>query len=208
MPDIMLPGAPPLVLASGSHTRATILAGVGLVFEVHVAGIDEAAVIDAIGTEGERPSPADIAAILAEVKAVAGSTANTGAIVIGADQTMEFDGELFTKPADMAEARRTLLRLSGRTHLLNSSIAIARNGESIWRHTASVDLTMRTLSREFVGRYSAAAGEAILSSVGCYQLEALGSHLFEKIDGDHFTILGLPLLPLLGELRRLEVIDG
>jgi len=122
--------------------------------------------------------------------------------VIGADQLLELDGRIFEKPADMEAARQTLLALRGKTHQLHACVAVARGGDAIWSHSASAYMTMRDFSPGFVGRYLAEAGEQVLTSVGAYQLESLGVHLFEAIEGDYFTILGLPLLPLLDFLRR------
>jgi len=131
-----------------------------------------------------------------------------GAFVIGADQVLAFGDEILAKPEGMEGARRQLLALSGKTHKLHSSVALARDGEILFAHTEEAALTMRKLSLEFIGRYLADAGDEILNSVGAYQLEGLGIELFEKIDGDYFSILGLPLLPLLDALRREGVIES
>jgi septum formation protein len=127
--------------------------------------------------------------------------------VIGADQVLELDGERLTKPADMEEARRQLLRLSGRTHQLHSAIACARGGGILWQHSETAHLTMRKFSPAFVGHYLAAIGAGALNSVGAYQLEGRGIQLFDKVDGDYFGILGLPLLPLLAFLRSEGVLE-
>lgn len=197
----------PVVLASASRTRLEMLRNAGLQVEAIASGLDEGAVIEAVAAGPDGLPPADVAAILAEAKAQAVSETRPGAVVIGADQTLELDGELFTKPASMEEARRTLLQLAGKTHHLHSAVSLVSAGQTLWAHTATATLTMRTYSPAFVGHYSAAAGDAILHSVGCYQLEGVGAQLFERIDGDFFTILGLPLLPLLAKLRDLQVLE-
>ena len=130
-----------------------------------------------------------------------------GDLVIGADQVLELDGERLTKPADMEAARRQLLALSGRTHQLHSAMAAARGGEIVWQHSETASLTMRKLEPAFVGRYLAAVGADALTSVGAYQIEGRGIQLFERIDGDHSTILGLPLLPLLAFLRGEGIVE-
>ena len=129
-------------------------------------------------------------------------------LVLGSDQTLSLDDEVFHKPRDMEEARRHLLRLSGRTHQLNSAMALAKNGQTLWRHVSVARLTMRALSPQFIGRHLAAVGEAALQSVGAYQYEGLGIQLFDSIEGDYFTIVGLPILPLLHELRRTGELNG
>jgi len=197
----------PVVLASASRTRLDMLRNAGLDVEAIASGLDERAIIDAVAAGPDGLPPADVAAILAEAKAQAVSQARAGALVIGADQTLELDGNLFTKPTSMEEARHTLLQLSGKTHHLHSAVSLVRDGETLWAHTATASLAMRACSPAFIGHYSAAAGEAILESVGCYQLEGLGAQLFRQIDGDFFTVLGLPLLPLLAKLRDLKILE-
>lgn len=193
-----------LVLASASPFRKTLLENAGLEFEVDAARIDERTVEAALdGMDAE-----DVATILAEAKAQDVSARHPGAVVIGADQTMSFQGEILHKPADMDEARRRLLKLSGQTHTLNSAIVLARDGETIWRHMSVARMTMRAFDPGFVGRYLAGAGDQVLGSVGAYQIEGSGIQLFDRLDGDHFAIIGLPLLPLLAQLRELAVIDG
>lgn len=194
-----------LVLASGSRIRADLLKNAGLDIEIDPADVDERAV-EAPLLEAGFP-PEDLASVLAEAKANDVSGRRAGDLVIGADQILAFEGERRTKPEDMEAARRQLLAFSGKTHELHSAVVLSRNGEAIWRHVSTARLTMRDLSPAFIGHYLAAAGQEVLSSVGAYQLENLGVQLFEKIDGDYFTILGLPLLPLLGELRSLKVIE-
>ncbi len=194
-----------LILASGSRIRAELLTNAGLIFDVVRSDVDERAV-EAPLLEAAFP-PEDIATVLAEAKANDVSGQNPGALVIGADQILAFQGERKTKPEDMEAARRQLLAFSGKTHELMSAVVISKDGEAVWRHVSVARLTMRPLSPAFVGTYLAAAGDGVLSSVGAYQLEGLGIQLFEKIDGDYFTILGLPLLPLLAQLRTLGVIE-
>jgi septum formation protein len=194
-----------LVLASGSRIRADLLKNAGLDIEVDPADVDER-VVEAPLLEAGFP-PEDLASVLAEAKANDVCDRRAGDLVIGADQILAFEGERRTKPEDMEAARRQLLAFSGKTHELHSAVVISKDGEAIWRHVSTARLTMRELSPAFIGHYLAAAGEDVLSSVGAYQLESLGVQLFEKIDGDYFTILGLPLLPLLAELRSLKVIE-
>jgi nucleoside triphosphate pyrophosphatase len=194
-----------LVLASGSSIRAELLKNAGLSIEIDPADVDERAV--------EAPLlkadflPEDIASILAEAKANDVSGRRHGDLVIGADQILAFEGERRTKPDDMEAARRQLLAFSGKTHELLSAVVISRDGEAIWRHVSTARLTMRKLTPAFIGHYLADAGDVVLSSVGAYQLENIGVQLFEKIEGDYFTVLGLPLLPLLGQLRSLGEIE-
>jgi septum formation protein len=198
----------PVVLASASRTRRDMLFAVGLDVEAVPSGLDERTMIASV-TDGSEESlpPADIATILANAKADTVSGRRAGAIVIGADQTLELDGDLFVKPETVEEARSNLLRLRGKTHLLHSAVSIVRDGETLWSGLETAALTMRDFTPQFLGRYSAAAGEDMLDSVGSYRVEGLGLQLFEKIDGDHFTILGLPMLPLLAELRNLGVVE-
>ena len=191
----------PLVLGSRSASRAALLKAAGLTFETDPAGIDEGAIRKVI-TRAKGTSASDVADVLARAKAETVSERNSGALVIGADQVLGCGDELFEKPANMEEARRTLLALQGKTHQLHTAVALAREGDVTWGHVETTDLTLRELTPEFIGKYLAAAGEVVLQSVGAYQLEGLGVHLFEEIRGDYFTILGLPLLPLLAELRR------
>ena len=193
------------VLASGSPHRARLLRDAGLLFETERPAVDERAA-EAPLLEADLP-PADVASVLAELKAV-DVAARRPELVLGGDQTLSLDGELLHKVEDMEGARRRLIALSGRTHRLHSALVLARGGEVVWRHVSSAAMTMRELDPAFVGRHLAGAGDAVLSSVGAYQIEGPGVQLFERIDGDFFTIVGLPLLPLLAELRRLGAIDG
>jgi septum formation protein len=170
------------------------------------AKIDERTVEKTL--EGTGASPEDVAQVLAEAKALDVSERQPGRLVLGCDQTLSLDDELFHKPRDMEDARRHLLKLSGRTHQLNSAAVLARNGEALWRDVGIARLTMRKLEPGFIGRHLARVGPMALNSVGAYQIEGEGIQLFEKIEGDHFTIVGLPLLPLLKELRAMGAIDG
>jgi len=200
-------GKPPLILASGSKIRAKLLEAAGLAFIAEPPGLDESAMRQAVSGE-DALQPQDVAEVLARAKAEAVSELAHGAFVIGADQVLALDDEIYAKPEGMEGAREQLLALSGKTHKLHSAVALARDGEIRFVYTEEASLTMRKLSPEFIGRYLAAAGEEVLSSVGAYQLEGLGIELFEKIDGDYFAILGLPLLPLLDALRRAGAIES
>lgn len=195
-----------LILASKSPFRATILKNSGIRFRAEPANIDERSVEAPLFDTGATPE--DVAQVLAEAKAVSVSERYPQETVLGSDQTLSLGDDVFHKPRDMEEAHRHLLRLSGLTHQLNSAMAIARNGETIWRHVDVARLTMRELTPDFIDRYLTDVGEAVLQSVGAYQYEGRGIQLFEKIEGDYFTIVGLPLLPLLHELRRLGVLNG
>ena len=195
-----------LVVASQSIHRKNLMENAGLEFKCQPADIDERTIELAIKNTGATPK--ELALILASAKALDVSQKTPDAYVIGSDQTLSLNDELFHKPEDMEAARRTLLKLSGQTHTLNSGVLIAKNGETIWQHVSIAELTMRELSPEFIGRHLSEAGESVLTSVGAYQLEKQGVQLFEKIEGDFFTIVGLPMLPLLAQLRELNVIEG
>jgi septum formation protein len=195
-----------IILASGSPHRRMLLENAGLEFRTEKPDIDERAVEKALAGSGATPE--DVAAVLAEAKAVAVSERYPEAIVIGSDQTLSLGDELFHKPVDMEAARRQLLRLAGKTHQLSSAVVLAQKGNAIWRHVAAAHMTMRQFDPAYVGRYLSKVGAAALSSVGCYQIEGRGVRLFEKIEGDFFTIVGLPLLPLLSALRDRGMIDG
>jgi septum formation protein len=197
---------PSLILASSSPFRRMLMQNAGLRFEAIAADIDERAIEAPLEASGAGPDA--IALVLAKAKAVAVSEINRGALVIGSDQTMSLGDRVFHKPKDMAEAEAHLLALSGKTHRLNSAIAIARDGDIIWEHLSHAELTMRALDPMFVHRHVGRVGKIALASVGAYQLEGEGIQLFSSINGDYFTILGLPMLPLLAELRALEAIDG
>ena len=195
-----------IVLASGSRFRKAMLEAAGVDLDVAPARIDERAVEQTL--EGSGASPEDLAQVLAEAKALEVSERQPGRLVLGCDQTLSLGDELFHKPEDMEDARRHLLKLSGRTHQLNSAAVLARNGTALWRHVGIARLTMRRLEPAFIGRHLARVGPMALNSVGAYQIEGEGIQLFDKIEGDYFTIVGLPLLPLLDELRELGAIDG
>ena len=186
-----------MVLASQSRARQLLLANAGIDFETIPADIDERAAQQSAGLS----APADIAALLARAKAVAVSIQKPDRYVVGADQTLALGQRLFNKPSGRAEAAEQLRGLAGRTHELNSAVAVAHGGEIVFVHVALARMTVRPLNEVEIEAYLTHAGEAVTSSVGTYQLEGLGVHLFERIDGDHFTILGLPLLPLLAFLR-------
>jgi len=192
---------PLLVLASGSFVRATLLRQAGIDFDICNSQVDE----DVIKEKFADSNIDELAIELATAKAVAVSAGKPGALVIGADQILSCEGSRFDKPRDMDEARANLTFFHGRTHRLHSGIVLVQSGEIIWQHSAHADLTMRDFSDEFLETYLAEVGERALTSVGCYQLEGPGIQLFENISGDYFTILGLPLLPLLAELRRHKV---
>jgi septum formation protein len=200
-------GRPPLILASESKSRSRLLESAGLAFIVEPPGLDEAVMRQAISGE-EALLPHDVAEVLARAKAEAVSELAPKAYVIGGDQVLALGKTILIKPDSMEDARRQLLDLSGKTHTLHTSAAVATNGEAIWAETTVATMTMRKLSPEFIGRYLAAAGDEVLGSVGAYQLEGLGVQLFDKIDGDYFSILGVPLIPLLDTLRREGVIEG
>jgi septum formation protein len=194
----------PLVLASKSDVRGKILAAAGLRFEIRPANIDERGV----EREAGPPTPAAAAQLLARKKAEAVSANMIGRPVLGADQTLACGNERFTKPADRAGAASQLRKLRGRTHQLHSALALVRDGEVLFECVQTAQLTMRELSDGFIENYLDMIGDAALASVGAYQLEGVGVHLFERVEGDYFTILGLPLLPLLGFLRRGGFVDG
>lgn len=195
-----------LVLASKSPSRAALLAGAGLDFDTEPSLVDERAVEEPLLAAGEGPGA--IALHLAEAKALDVAGRRPADLVLGCDQTLGLDAERFVKPASVAEAREHLLRLRGRPHELHSALVLARGATVLWRHVSVARLTMRPFSDTFLDRYLAAVADEVTSTVGCYRLEGPGITLFEAIEGDYFTILGLPLLPLLAELRDLGVIDA
>jgi septum formation protein len=195
-----------IILASASPFRKALLANAGVPFTAVPADVDERAIEAPLEDSGTTPE--EVALILAEAKAINVSESHPGALVIGCDQTLSLEGRIFHKPRDKEDARRHLLDLSGKTHQLNSAVVLVRDGEVLWSDVPVALLTMRKLDPGFIGRHLAAVGEKALGSVGAYQIEGQGIQLFEKIDGDYFTIVGLPLLPLLKELRKLGAIDG
>jgi len=186
-----------LILASQSRARRALLSNAGLEFEVMAADVDERAIQQASGLS----RPGDIAGLLAREKALWVSSRRPGQYVIGADQTLALGLRLFNKPAGRAEAAEQLSALAGRGHELHSAVAVARDGTILFADVSMARMLMRQLDEIEIDEYLDTAGEVVASSVGAYQLEGLGVHLFERIEGDHFTILGLPLLPLLAFLR-------
>jgi septum formation protein len=196
-------GELPLVLASQSRARRMLLENAGLACVAMPADIDERAIQNDTGLF----TPHEIAAHLARAKALAVSAQRPGHHVIGADQTLALGDRLFNKPNDRTQAMEQLQALAGRTHELHSAVAIVRDGVVLFEHVAVARMTMRSLTEASLSNYLDQANEAVTTSVGAYQLEGLGVHLFERIDGDHFTILGLPLLPLFEFLRHAELLN-
>ena len=190
-------GKSPLILATQSRVRQMLLANAGLDFEAVPAEIDERGMQQSSGLT----SPGDVAALLAREKARAVSGRRPGQFVVGADQTLALGTRLFSKPAGRAQAAEQLRALAGNRHELHSAVAVARDGKILFETVSVAGMTMRPLTGAEIEAYLNAAGETVTSSVGAYQLEGLGVHLFERIEGDHFTILGLPLLQLLAFLR-------
>ena len=191
-------GNDPVILASQSRARQMLLGNAGINFEAVPADIDERAVQKNSGLT----SPGEIAGLLAGEKALFVSAKNPGRHVIGADQTLALGDRLFSKPSGRAQAAEQLRLLAGNSHALHSAVAVARDGKIVFADVSIAKMSMRHLSESEISAYLDAAGAAVTTSVGAYQLEGLGAHLFERIEGDHFTILGLPLLPLLKFLRR------
>ena len=191
-------GKYPLILASQSRARQMLLANAGVSFEAVPADIDERSVQKNSGLS----APGEIAGLLAREKALFVSSKNPGRYVVGADQTLALGSRLFSKPSGRAQAAEQLRLLAGHTHELHSAVAVACDGKVLFSDASVARLTMRTLNGAEIRTYLDEAGEAVTSSVGAYQLEGLGVHLFDRFEGDHFTILGLPLLPLLAFLRR------
>jgi septum formation protein len=190
-------GKDPLILASQSGARKMLLANAGISFEAVPADIDERSVQKNSGLS----APGEIAGLLAREKACFVSSKNPGRYVVGADQTLALGNRLFSKPAGRAQAADQLRLLAGGTHELHSAVAVARNGKIVFSDVSVARMTMRRLDESAIEAYLDQAGQAVTTSVGAYQLEGLGVHLFERIEGDHFTILGLPLLPLLAFMR-------
>jgi septum formation protein len=195
-------GKDPLILASQSRARQMLLANAGISFEAVPADIDERALQKNSGLS----APGEIAGLLAREKACFVSSKNPGRHVVGADQTLALGNRLFSKPAGRAQAADQLRLLAGHTHELHSAVAVARDGKVVFSDVSVARLTMRALTGSEIRAYLDEAGEAVTSSVGAYQLEGLGVHLFDHFEGDHFTILGLPLLPLLAFLRREQLL--
>ncbi|MBN9291925.1 MAG: Maf family protein [Hyphomicrobium denitrificans] len=197
-----MPEATRLILASGSAARRTLLEATGLIFDVIPANIDEGKIRDAIIGATANVEGSDIASVLAAEKARLVSIEHPNALVVGADQVLTLGGKFFSKAENLAEAREILSMLRGRTHELVSAVALARNGEVHWQTSATAEMTMRSFSDEFLGCYLEKMGDRALQIVGCYEIEGPGVQLFEEIDGDYFTILGIPLLELLARLRH------
>lgn len=192
----------PLILASASVVRRALAESAGLPVEVVPAAVDERAVEAGLG----QAEPRQVADALARAKAEAVSAQNPGRYVIGADQTLAVGGRMLHKPASRQQAADQLGLLAGRSHQLHSALALALNGRSLWSHVETATLTARPYAGAFIHAYLDSAGDAVMSSVGAYQIEGLGMHLFEKIEGDHSVIMGLPLLPLLRQLRNLDLL--
>jgi len=188
-----------IILASTSATRQAMLSNAGLVFTASSPGVDEKALIAA----NTRWKPNETALKLAEAKAIKVSQSHAGAFVIGADQVLAMGDRIYGKPGDRADCREQLLELRERTHELISAVVLARNGETLWTHCDTARLSMRSYSDEFLDNYINAIGDDCTTSVGGYKIEGRGVLLFKSIAGDHFTILGLPLVPLLEKLRDL-----
>jgi septum formation protein len=190
-------GKEPLVLASQSKARQSLLANAGITFESDPAEIDERKIQVSSGLS----TPGEIASLLACEKARIVSVRRQGRTIVGADQTLALGTRIFNKPSGRAQAADQLRALSGYCHELHAAVAVARDGKLLFEHVSIARMTMRRLDNAEIDRYLDEAGDAVTSSVGAYQLEGLGIHLFERIEGDHFTILGLPLLPLLAFFR-------
>jgi septum formation protein len=195
--------AVPLILASTSAARRDMLSRAGVEMPCAASGVDEAAL-----KRGFTGPPPALALHLAQAKAAAVARDHPQALVIGADQLLVCGPKIFDKPADLAEAAAHLRALSGRTHGLVTAVCVLRGDAVLWTNVATPQLSMRELSEDFIARYLAAEGEKILGCVGAYRLEGWGAQLFERVEGDYFTILGLPLLPLLGFLRGCGAVEG
>lgn len=192
-----------IVLASGSESRRSLLAGAGVQAKSVRPNVDEEMARTAFRQDGLKIR--DQAMRLAELKAQKVSLREPG-LVIGGDQMLNLEETAFDKPKNLADARNHLVEMSGKTHVLETALVVYENGQSVWRHLARPKLSMRTLSPEFIDNYIAETGEAVLSTVGAYKLEELGAQLFSRIEGDYFSILGLPLFPLLDYLRERGVL--
>jgi septum formation protein len=195
---------PPVLLASASRTRYALLSAAGVPVSAVPVDLDEQAIKVRLRADGV--DAGDIARALARAKALAVAQRRPDALVIGADQMLVCQDDWYDKPRDIAAARQQLRSLSGKTHRLLTAVVVVQETQALWGHLSQAAMTMRPLSETFLDDYLTRSGSALLSSVGAYQLEGLGAQLFERIEGDHFTILGLPLLPLLDFLRRHGVI--
>ncbi len=194
----------PLLLASRSLTRRSLLSNAGIAVECVAADIDERMIESQLVMAGAGPEA--VAGALSDAKALFVSCKHPGRLVLGADQTLSCEGQTFHKPRDRAQAREQIAKLAGREHVLTSGFSLARNGVVLARGSDTARLQMRTLSADVIERYLDAAGAAALMSVGAYQLEKLGVHLFDKVDGNHFTVLGLPLFEVLHALREMGAV--
>jgi septum formation protein len=193
-----------LILASKSAARRAMLTDAGVIFSVQVADVDE----DAVKTMHDPADPVGLAVELARIKALAVSRQNPDAWVLGADQTLAFEGGLVSKAGSLTEARNRLSAMRGRPHHLHSGAALAWNGRIVWSDVDTAAMRVRDFSDTFLDAYLATEGEALLACVGSYRLEGMGSQLFEAVEGDYFTVLGLPLWPVLAELRRVGVLQS
>lgn len=197
-----------LILASASPARRAMLGAAGVNVQAQASGVDEAALKAGFGGMAGPEMGRALALALAQAKASAVARAQDTAIVIGADQLLLCEGKIFDKPENLAEAVIHLRALSGRTHELVTAVCAVQGDALLWTHIETAKLTMRPLSEAFIAQYLAAEGDKILGCVGAYRLEGLGAQLFERIEGDYFTVLGLPLLALLGFLRKTGVLAG
>lgn len=195
-------GPSPLLLASTSRGRRALLEAAAIPVDAEASGIDERAIEAGLAA----PEPREVAARLARDKAMAVAARHPDRIVLGADQVLDLDGVPIPKPESAAAARLQIARLAGRTHLLHAAAALARNGAIVWEDLESASLGMRPLADVAIARYVAAAGDAATRSAGGYEIEALGIHLFDRIEGEHSVILGLPMLPLLAALRGMGLL--
>lgn len=195
-----------LILASQSRSRRQMLEAAGIAVEAIPSGVDEPRLREALERDGRQTTPVQIARALAEAKALDVSRAHPDALTIGGDQVLALGQRIFEKPADIEAAGRQLMDLRGRSHVLVSAVVLAEKGNVVWGHVETATMTVRSFSPEFLSDYLAAVGADVCQSVGAYQLEGRGAQLFERIEGDYFTILGMPLIALLGELRGRKVI--
>jgi septum formation protein len=200
----VMPKGDSVILASASKIRSEMLLHAGIDCDVVPAEIDEGAIKQQFPQNGSEA----VALVLAKRKALHVSQNHSGRLVIGADQILDLNGEIFNKPIDRDQARSQLIRLSGRSHELISAVSVACNGQECWSHVDRARLWVRDLSREFIDSYLSRLGDAAFTSPGSYQVEGIGIQLFDRIDGNHYTILGMPLLPLLTYLRTQQMIPS